>query len=224
MQIDFSQFTDILNVHTASVVLRGSSSSYQDKVVIREIKNDNRNNILEYDSINGYTAYEECVNGCGYTTFKAIAAFGHTELVEKAPAVDPTCTTNGITAVMGCDRCNDINKGGDVIEALGHNWIEIEIKGGRITYQCTACDELRYEETNFTLDVLPNDPSVVFNAGDTITIEISLRDNPGIWSFGFEMYIIGELVSVESSYCAFKLTDVLFDVFCFCSFVTIKFR
>ncbi len=58
MQIDFSQFTDVLNVHTASVVLRGSSNNYQDKVVVREIENNNKNNLLEYDSINGYTDYE----------------------------------------------------------------------------------------------------------------------------------------------------------------------
>ena len=74
---------------------------------------------------------------CDYTEGGvAVDALGHTELSEKAPAVAPTCTEAGKTAVMGCDRC-DYTEGGVAVDALGHKPGEA-VKENEKVATCTA--------------------------------------------------------------------------------------
>ena len=62
----------------------------------------------------------------------AVEALGHTE--EILPAVEATCTEDGLTEGKKCSVCNEILVAQEVIPATGHEW-----KGTG----CTKCDATR---------------------------------------------------------------------------------
>ena len=73
-------------------------------------------------------------------------ALGHSVTVEKEAAVPATCTEDGKTALMGCERC-DYTEGGEVVTKLGHDEESHEAKaptcteGGYDAYvTCKRCD------------------------------------------------------------------------------------
>lgn len=72
----------------------------------------------------GWEAYDTC-SRCDYTTYKEIAAKGHTEVLDKAIA--PTCTKTGLTEGKHCSECNEVFVEQKVVAATGHKygeWIE----------------------------------------------------------------------------------------------------
>ena len=103
-------------------------------------------------------------NACGeVVSTEAVAALGHTELVEKEAAEAPTCTTDGKTAVMGCERC-DYTEGGEVDPATGHvNTTESTTEPTREadavkTVTCNDCGEVVSTET-----IAPTEVTIKFN-------------------------------------------------------------
>ena len=61
---------------------------------------------------------------CGDKESKIISKTGHTE--EIIPAVEPTCTTEGLSEGKKCSVCDEIIKEQKTINALGHSYIYIE--------------------------------------------------------------------------------------------------
>ena len=79
-----------------------------------------------------------------------VVALGH-DLIEDA-AVSATCTTAGKTLGHHCSRC-DYTDGGEVVEALGHNYEWVTDKAATYTEtglkheECTRCHDKKNENT-----------------------------------------------------------------------------
>ena len=67
----------------------------------------------------------------------------HTCTLVDFDAVAPTCTTNGMTAGQRCSECGTIREGGEVILALGHDFV-ITADTASITARCSreGCNEV----------------------------------------------------------------------------------
>lgn len=107
----------------------------------------------------GYEAYETC-SKCDYTTYKEIAAKGHSygKLVSK---VDATCTTDGMEAHYKCSVCDkyfDAEKKETIasdlkITKLGHDYVHHDAKNPTCTEigwdaydTCKNCNYSTYKE------------------------------------------------------------------------------
>ena len=60
---------------------------------------------------------------------------------EEIPAVEPTCTKDGLTAGTKCKEGGEILTAQETVPALGHRYIPVSKTGDRITYQCLRCNE-----------------------------------------------------------------------------------
>ncbi len=87
---------------------------------------------------------------CGQTKTEAIAATGHTEVID--PAEEATCTKEGHTIFSHCSVCGIILTRPEVIPAKGHSWGEpvttkepTTEEEGISTYTCTVCGETKTE-------------------------------------------------------------------------------
>ena len=96
----------------------------------------------------GYTTYT-CACGDVYTADE-VAALGHNEVTDKGYAA--TCTEEGLTDGVHCDRCGVVLREQEVIAALGHSWDDGEItkepteeETGVRTYTCGTCGATRTE-------------------------------------------------------------------------------
>lgn len=81
---------------------------------------------------------------CGETTEETIEATGHKPT--KLAAVDPTCTTTGLTEGERCSACDVVFQAQQVIPAKGHDMTyhpavaATETAGGNVEYwQCKTC-------------------------------------------------------------------------------------
>ena len=74
-------------------------------------------------------------------TPQTIAAKGHTEVIDKA--VDPTCTTTGLTEGKHCSVCGEVLKEQQVVDALGHKFTVFEkLNADQHTVKCSRnCGE-----------------------------------------------------------------------------------
>ena len=126
----------------------------------------------------GYAAYDTCQReGCGYTTYEEIPAFGH----KKGEAVTenrtkPACTKAGsYDSVVYCDVCKaGLSRETKIIPALGHTYGEATVtapeygKEGYSEHKCTVCG---YEEKfDFT-------EALKYPMGQTLVFE------DGIWKY-----------------------------------------
>ena len=85
--------------------------------------------VTDPDCVNGgYTTYTCTVCGDSYIADET-SALGHAEQI--LPAVEATCTENGLTEGKKCSRCDETLVAQDEIPALGHDW------HGR---DCSRCD------------------------------------------------------------------------------------
>ena len=96
----------------------------------------------------GYTTYT-CACGDTYRADE-VAALGHNEVTDKGYAA--TCTEEGLTDGIHCDRCDAVLTEQEVIAALGHSWDDGEItkepteeETGVRTYTCGTCGATRTE-------------------------------------------------------------------------------
>ena len=78
------------------------------------------------------TGVETRTCACGETETREVAALGHIEMT--VPAVEPTCTEDGLTEGKKCAVCGEILVAQEVIPATGHAW-----KGTG----CENCDATR---------------------------------------------------------------------------------
>ena len=119
---------------------------------------------------------------------------------------EPTCTEQGYTEYR-CSKCEDTY--GEYVDALGHEWVGQVISPtctteGYTHYHCDGCDEEYYSDYveptghNYVNGVCvnpgcgaddPNDDivpgkitvsSASAKAGETVTLTLTLSDNPGI--------------------------------------------
>lgn len=111
----------------------------------------------------GHGAYDECEKG-DYTTYDPsteTAPLGHT-YVSKG-YIAPTCTEEGCTDAIVCDRCGYIHHQGESIAPLGHNLVDVPAvsatctEKGKIAHKkCNTCGKL-FETTveNDDIDAQP---------------------------------------------------------------------
>jgi hypothetical protein len=111
---------------------------------------------IDWDDVKKYPSCTEAgigamvCNICGATKYGRIEPTGHNPI--EIPAVEPTCTENGMTAGSICEWCGETLEESEVIEALGHDWEEVSVEGatcvkpGKATYVCTRCGEEDTEE------------------------------------------------------------------------------
>ena len=89
----------------------------------------------EWTVVNAATCTEsgwsERVCACGETQVLDIIALGHTEATVEA--VEPTCTTSGLTESKYCSVCDEVLVEAEVIEATGH-----AVEDGGF---CSGCDQ-----------------------------------------------------------------------------------
>ena len=112
----------------------------------------------------GYTTYT--CSACGDTyTGDEVAALGHNEVTEKGTAA--TCTAEGLTDGVHCDRCGTVLTRQETIPPLGHSWDEgvvtrepTEEETGIRTYTCKTCGETKTEAIS-TLEHVHNYTSAV---------------------------------------------------------------
>ena len=96
----------------------------------------------------GYTTYT-CTCGHSYVD-DTVAALGHNEVTDTGYAA--TCTKNGLTDGVHCERCDTVLTEQGVIPKKGHSWDNgsitrepTEEETGILTYTCTVCQETRTE-------------------------------------------------------------------------------
>lgn len=98
----------------------------------------------------GWEEYDTCKN-CDYSTYKEVAATGHTWDTDFTIDRPATCTEAGSKSIH-CQNCNEIK---DTIEipATGHTWDDGKItteptadQAGIKTYTCKNCSEIKTEE------------------------------------------------------------------------------
>ncbi|MGN1166281.1 MAG: leucine-rich repeat protein, partial [Lachnospiraceae bacterium] len=85
---------------------------------------------------------------CGETKTQAIAKKGHTS--EKDEAVEPTCTTPGLTEGSHCSVCGAIIEAQEEVPAKGHDLETITTKAttsknGSVVEKCSVCGEITSE-------------------------------------------------------------------------------
>ena len=75
---------------------------------------------------------------CGETSTEQIAKTGHTVVIDKA--VEPTCTSTGLTEGSHCSVCNQVTVKQEVIPEIPHNceWIN---DNGYIVKKCAVCND-----------------------------------------------------------------------------------
>jgi uncharacterized repeat protein (TIGR02543 family) len=90
---------------------------------------------------------------CGETKTEAISAVGHTVVTD--PAVDPTCTENGLTEGSHCSVCNEVIVAQEVIPATGHTEVVDEAvdptastAGKTAGSHCSVCGTVLVEQKN----------------------------------------------------------------------------
>jgi len=104
----------------------------------------------------------------------ATRATTHADIVNDA-AVEPTCTTTGLTAGSHCAACGNVITAQKVLTALGHVWNEGEVitaptaeTNGEKIYTCTVCGDTKTVETTLA-EIIDGyyyyDGSIVSEAG-----------------------------------------------------------
>ena len=103
----------------------------------------------EEEGIRTYTSK----NDPNLTKDVAIPALGHTP--EVIPAVEPTCTTTGLTEGEQCSVCGKITKEQEEIPALGHMYISQRAESlTRKKYICARCGDVMYMDANVAIENL----------------------------------------------------------------------
>ena len=100
---------------------------------------------------------------CGETETEEIPSLGH--LFGEWETVEPTCVNSGSTTRV-CERCGATDAA-EVLPALGHSYVN---------GFCTRCGEA---DPDYTLATIYLDPQYV-RAGTTVTVPVSIYQNPGI--------------------------------------------
>ena len=155
-----------------------------------------------------------------------IPATGHTpgeSVVENR--VEPNCTETGsYDEVVYCTVCHaELSKTAKAIPALGHDLVHHDAKAATCTepgnsayWHCSACDKYFSDaqgNTEITLEstVIPihmageNDPLIVVEsktvrAGNTVAVNISIKNNPGIASLKMKVAFGADLTLTEVVY------------------------
>ena len=88
---------------------------------------------------------------CTVCGTEIVPALGHDPVTDAA--VDPTCTTTGLTAGSHCARCDAVLEAQTEVPALGHGWGEyVETKAptctaaGEETAECSRCGDTKTQE------------------------------------------------------------------------------
>lgn len=99
----------------------------------------------------GFTTYTCSVCGHTYTADK-VRSKGHTIVIDAA--VDPTCTTTGLTEGSHCSVCGEVLVAQNVVPVVEHNYVPVvteptDSTEGYTTYTCSVCGD------SYRADVVP---------------------------------------------------------------------
>ena len=127
----------------------------------------------------------------------------HTDLCSFA-AVPATCTEAGNVAYKYCSGCGNYYNGtGSAqiasssisVAALGHdygNWIidtpATDSSAGRKHKTCSRCGDVQYQTLPATGVLSTTVGSVTATSGSTVSLDVALSCNPGIWAQNFVIY------------------------------------
>lgn len=120
-------------------------------------------------TVAGIMTYTCTADGCGATSTAAIAALGHTEVVDEAKA--PTCTEAGLTAGKHCSVCETVTVAQEPVPELEHTVVNQPAKEETCTESgltagsyCSVC------KTTFVKQEVIPAPGHAWIDGDVITV------------------------------------------------------
>ena len=125
---------------------------------------------------------------CGHTETQTIPATGHS-YGSWTTTKEATCTASG-TKTRTCSKCG--NKETQTIPSTGHSYVTTVVaptttERGYTLHKCSRCgDSYKDKYTDPTNPVNPNDSQVIVEsknviAGNKVLVNISIKNNPGIW-------------------------------------------
>ena len=101
-------------------------------------------------------------------------ALGHDPVTDYG--YDATCTEDGLSDGVKCDRCGKVITEQEIISAYGHNWQVKDASEHEIIWECANCHETMIEtlDTNTVVRVNPDGSVVIttYNEDGTITVEV----------------------------------------------------
>ena len=123
----------------------------------------------------GWNEYDTC-DICGYTTYEEIDTLGH----------DYQEIANGYI----CSRCDAVIENTQAVE---HHFVKTIVRpteqaDGYTQYTCLDCGYYyRTDETHFQGGAKLSVSSMVTGAGKKVVLTVSIKDNPGIYSFTLDV-------------------------------------
>lgn len=149
---------------------------------------------------------------CGETKREEGAVIDHNYSQVVTP---PDCDDEGYTTHT-CSKCGD-SYTDTPVAALGHSygsWYTVThattTSDGLERRDCTRCDHYETQIIPMLESAKLKGSEVTTEPGETVTIDVELRGNPGIWGMNFVVYWPEALtfVKAESSDEAFPLGDI----------------
>ena len=130
---------------------------------------------------------------CGGTKTEAIAALGHTEVIDAAKA--PTCTETGLTEGKHCSVCGEVLVAQEVVDALGHSYTgNVKDNGdGTHSYQCVNGCNAYGEAIEHRFEDEEGNPTLKCVCDLGRTVEVKIDDLAHIGAFDI---VAGELTAI----------------------------